>query len=433
MNSRSISETAQFLLSYLYARYGPEQVGLLRQFVGFQSFRTILVKGETHKLRGMLSFDKVLREQHGVVVKRANNGGNGVVVSVKGGGYDYTATDDYFGTVSRAVSAHLRSNYLDLARSAPSPVIQLGTGVTVSTAAFVDAGIDIPTVISVANCIKPDRFHAAINDNHAALVSGEPLAAYNLFEAISDCFTALRLGETTYDDPEDLGSPLPFTSSAEELLLVLDGELALSVQGPIKTRRLEQLLDVHPTGKLVGEDFILYQQNPYKCISSVHVNVRPAQDRKEVSVPLEQRANVNECTGVQEVPKCSEDQGTPVGSVVQDAIALVIAYHSRDLNRLSPDEKVIAQFGTEEGETAWEKVSKPRRKAVWDGVCGYNANGKPILSGKLKPADAITRTANNLECLTNGLDKRQLYLLAAGRIVSSKGNWTVRGDEWVKK
>lgn len=109
---------------------------------------------------------------------------------------------------------------------------------------------------------------------------------------------------------------------------------------------------------------------------------------------------------------------------VEAGFALVVHYQPLDINGLPPAERVVALYGSQEGQRAWNSISKSFR----DGLA------KTLPAGPLRGHEYLVYVATKIRSQERLIPDRELLLLAGGRFVAWKGSFVFEGDGmWRKK
>nr|QIQ61194.1 MAG: hypothetical protein [Nete virus] len=407
-------EKAKTLATYIVERHGPEQLGLLKLLSSYSLFREAAAAGTHRKLVGycqMLSFEKVLREGKNIYYARSSSA-EGITFTITDGGGSRVYKDDIFGTVARTLVDEIASLHPDLNSYKRGPVVQLGHGVSVDDAI---SNIDYDSIESLLDHLGP-RYATVkeqFNDHTAAMVDDEKMAKFKFFELVSDIFTGLR-------KEKDLkinglrGLPAEFATTAEKFE-VMSGEIRKSIRlTKPPTATMKTLLgEAHPDGEWIGNDFIVYEEyDPFVLIGSSRSALSPINTK--FGGPEAPAPNVQDTTivGVE----CSGDD-------LDDAIHLVDKYVDLDINTLSYGERVVALYGSPQGEAIWNKISKIKKGMVM----------RKMPREPQTPKEWVRNMATILAIGAHTADDRDVMLLAAGRTLAYKGQIEFCATTWSKK
>lgn len=432
---QSNSNLAQKLSVYITSKYGPEQLGLLRLLCSFSFFREQQKRQNLSKFLGlpMLSFEKVLKSEHGIIYTRNANRKFTIIRGRESAEF----VDDILQSLSGFQVGKIRAEFKELNEFPFTPCNSLGVGYSVDTV-FGEFDFDkLSKVMQMAGAREyfddngAGHLFTAYNDAKSLV---DPVSKYKLLAAAHEIVVMFRAQSPDFFQGER-GPALPF-ATVEELGAVFMGAIEKSVK-PLGKKKLtpkiiELLQDTFPNGELIGDNFILYDEmsvfgflglpetNDLEFVKDAGLGVKVPKF-KELSVQQENKINQpaqSECAD-------GKDNQT-MHELFLQALTHVERYHDQDINNLEPAEREVALFGTLAGKAAFEKTSTAFK---------HNLK-KKLPSGQSDPKILIECLYNELtkqSVVKNPLDNLQIYLLAAGRIISWKGQIIFEEEQWIFK
>lgn len=418
-----LQENIQKKAGYITARYGANSLGLIRLLCSYPFFRESASKSTLNRLLGipMLSFEKVLRETAGIYYQFDHDGRFKVKDDKRG---VFITADDPFRSLSKRIVGQIRGLFDSLDEFASVPHNSIGIGVDVKC--FADRG-DHEALYQFVNeqreLFDDNVFADAITKfDDAVTMVDEPLGPYRLYEAghALACLIRQHPPKSTQGD-----KPLPFASS-EELGSVLFGLTQRSVRNVPEALRAA-LLEVHPTGRFEGRDFLLCETETIFQKLGWPENIDFTLDML-TGVGGTQAAVISTPSRTAEPMSC-EPSGKGVGECDEELLTRgvnhTIKYAAANINSLDRDERNLALYGSEEGKLCFHKISKGIR-------AGLN---KSIGDGPLDGKRAVLQMVSALRQspAVRGMTSEQLVMLAASRFVALKGAWDFSGPEsWQK-
>lgn len=249
------------LAGYIVAKYGAEQLGLLRLLCTFTFFREAVTKDSLHKLLGipMISFEKVLKDCEDVIYSREADRRFRVTRRDR----TTTVNDDPLCTVSSFIVGTLRDEFNKYAGFGYQPCLSLGVGAAVSDIADqLDCDRLDGFLLGNQEQIKQhmgDDYHFVTKYTDARVMAVGTLKDYKVAEAAHKLLVCFRRKPFPY---EDKGEPLPF-AAPEEMRAVLMGfkesslrALPRGFNGKLK----EVLMEYHREAEFDDErNFLLYE------------------------------------------------------------------------------------------------------------------------------------------------------------------------------
>lgn len=406
---------AKLLAAYIASKYGSEQLGLIKLLAAHSEFQTAASEGKQLEFAGltsMLSFEKVLKETHGICYKRIQDASGELRFQLSDGSGTRSYRDDAFGTVSRHLVAELAALHPVEATFKRGPVVQLGFGVDVSA---VLGDLDPERLAEYFRSLGPEHSAASktYDDHTESVVKEEPCAEYRMFEFLSAFFTNLRSKEIPSTMPGDIAE---FADPGESFLVVT-GELVRSLRltSEPKPTMKKMLHEAHPGGTWDGFNFLVRAPfDPFRLIGSSRSAIEP------VSVVAPVPGKPFCVLPPPNVGGAALVEITDTASAVQHVLAGV----QMDINA-SGVNKTRLLYGCDDGEEVWNSISQIKRGLML----------KSLPSSALTPSEWIETLADRLArfSVKFGHDRVKMLALAAGRTVAVKGQIEFSHDHWIKK
>lgn len=199
----SSTSKAELLVSYIVARYGLKTLGNFRVLASIPYYQQ---QAEPE----MLSFEKVVREQESITW---NKHGHSTVFTCGSGMFKYN--DDPFGTITGALVSRVKTLLPHYCRFKSGPVVQLAHGCDVNK---VVSALDMKLLSKVASTMYEQNAELGISYGKlekaiAAYDTQQPLAVYDLCEAIHGFFVLARNDEKQYKFEKQRICPIRFRAS----------------------------------------------------------------------------------------------------------------------------------------------------------------------------------------------------------------------------
>lgn len=459
---------AKNLTSYVAIRYTEKDLGLLRLLCSFPLFRLKAESSSFGRFGVMLSFEKFIRERHGLALRRVTNverrGITCEVRSYRSGATDtiYRVRDDRFGSGSRMVVESLRKIRSGYDSFPASPVVQLGHGPDVND--LLSASLDWDSIRSVIiSDVKFDNAVDTFDDYREAMVRAPDTELYiwKMFEFLSDCLLDVRRSNTCGSVERDFATD-------EEILLVLTGKLKKSIKdiADIPACMQKSLLEIYPGSKIEAGQFL--QEVPFSTklwdlLGEEYEHVRVSEEWLDYIVPADERKSAKKALFFEEqIPSVSAPRPAPRPSASiepaapiparrmrlpvrvreepldptlgkeedEDAVALALSHaekwRKRDHNKGDYHLDLIT-CGTEKGAAIWKGFGHGKKKKVF--ALAKEASDQ---EGGIPPERFLCLVAQQLKELCETRHSEYTFLmLAAGRVSAAKSQIVARSGKWV--
>lgn len=428
-----LNTKSELLVNYIVAKYGLNTLGNFRLLASLPAYRN-----NTRFRKDMISFEKILSEQHGTFWTRKLVG-NDVTITIQQPGGEQCFVDDTFGSVAGAILKRARETYPEYDRFANGPVVQAGHGVNV---ADIMRGFD--HALFRSNICKPlsacdttlerQYYTTAIDDydEQAAFLKpvaedatdpenfqdasdvplDNPILPYQLFECIHNIFVLMRLDNDINEvDFGQRGKPLPFATQAE-LGGLMFGMVQKSIESaiPLPDITVEFLQKAYPKGELSKDrkQFLLLDEyDPFTFINSKKCDLRTSITRAPIGSKRKQITSVALeaaiTSAVAKTPKTPLACDGATDDDVEEAIELINVYKKSEYPSQSKETKAIWHFGSRDGEVYFRTLSASKKNILRQ-MKDHKYTLRQWILGIVQiigPPGKITR--------------KQLALLAAGR------------------
>lgn len=357
---------AEKLYAHIISRYGNTTAFNFKVLCSLRSFRHLVTIGVIPKK--MLSFENVLAKQHATTLRRDRFATDGFVNFCQGLDV-FNVRDDRFGTVTGAIQDRLVETYMGFAHLAKTPIVQMGGGISVPDVIDdFDRGAFEEQLLPIlaANAKYADA--VANYNKHAAMVTEvapkNSVAYMLLFESVHQLFRQLRKDDLAWliSEADKAGMQrqnLPL-AEGEDVAKLMNGEKAASyhLKGGIKDSMVKILEAVYEDQGVVftlskdKRTLTASVHNPFAFIGSELVAL-PAISYTDADVPADAPADA-----LSPASSTSTIEEVDDMEALKTAKSLMLKYLTKDLNSLSPREKIEAQYGSERGEAIAEKVKK---------------------------------------------------------------------------
>lgn len=432
----SVSRLGEDISIYIAQKYGEKQLGIVRLLTSFPYFRRALIKEKLPALLGMslFSFEKVLREEHGIFY-RSEEGQVTLSRKTDGGIRSTAYQDDEFRSVAGAILHHLRAAHPELASFQQSPVLQSSGGInavaivdgsaaaalhcavlkhrTALEGAYPDRADDIATIITYPSLVGPERraldCFRFCEAAHRLLVDARTCAQNRKRkpEVSKEEITDIVLGLAP---AEEVGSiPAAFLRSK----IFKEGILELY---PFLEEQEDGTLAAFVGPSLAGE------------LTTVATPRKPLEDLGSAALVKAQETKPGCSLGStaprSELPSASRKVVDKSAFPELDAAyEHVVHYAEVDVAGLPKSEQTIAWFGSKVGRDAFKKASKSWQKDL----------NKDLPASGIG-TELLVLLATHIKKRLTRLTHHEALFLAAGRFVSWKGAWEFEADgTWLKR
>lgn len=368
----------------------------------------------------MLSFEKVLRERENIIYVKQQNSFR--IQNATGGSRTYT--DDSISSISGYLVGKIRAEFNQYSEFSYTPLVGIGTGSDVHNVLSNFEHDQLASIISTNRA----QFDPLFDDDTIAnylhnntLVDTDDLAPYKVVHLAHRIVVKLR-----ESGPLDIASTEveyePF-ATFEEYGAVLFGDKRRSVRAPsagFGTKQLELLKERFPDGEIGAEGFMVKKR--FDIFEALSLPPTPEFAWSDL-VKESARKNPASSGIVTQTASSTVVTGNKVDTkFVEAAVQHVVHYADMDITKLTPEQADQAYYGTQQGKAVWLKMSKTGKASL----------PKEMPTGPMPGHDYIILLTTKMRSMTS-LEDEALALLAAGRFVAWKGQWTFEVDgEWRK-